>query len=295
MTGLSQRPASVGPCVTLACLWEATAAKPGNVHRGADFEDMTHGDFVTAAAAIGPVFDSAAERPLGELVLHAVQVMRQAVGVNTHLGTILLIAPLAKAAAQDKAPLADVATELVRQSTVADAELVYEAIRLASPGGMGRVDEADVTTSPQITLLDAMALAADRDLVARQYVSGFQEVREIAGVIQNGAKWGGPLNDAIVHAHVWQMARQPDSLIARKCGAGAAERSSAYAAQALAARQVGQAEYNAAVADLDFWLRCDGHRRNPGTTADLVGAALFLLLAEGLPRWPVRFFGAIDG
>lgn len=295
MTMLAVRPTTVGQCATLACLWEVTATKPGNVHRGADFEDMSHGDFVTAAAAIGPVFDAAADRSIGEVALQAVQFMQQAVGVNTHLGTILLLAPLAKAAGQLESQVADGASKLVGQSTVADAELAYEAIRLASPAGLGSVEEADVTTAPEITLQQAMALAADRDLVARQYVNGFQEVREIAAVVEQETSYGALLNDAIVHAHVWQMAQWPDSLIARKCGAQTAQKASAYAAQALAARQTGQGEYNAAVADLDFWLRCDGHRRNPGTTADLVCAALFLLLAEGRLGWPVRFFGAIDG
>ncbi len=38
------------------------------------------------------------------------------------------------------------------------------------------------------------------------------------------------------------------------------------------------------------WLRADGHRRNPGTTADLVAAALFILLVEGRLPWPVQFY-----
>ena len=36
-----------------------------------------------------------------------------------------------------------------------------------------------------------------------------------------------------------------------------------------------------ALADFDFWLRSDGHRRNPGTTADLIAAALFAGLRDG--------------
>jgi triphosphoribosyl-dephospho-CoA synthetase len=30
-------------------------------------------------------------------------------------------------------------------------------------------------------------------------------------------------------------------------------------------------------------LRADGHRRNPGATADLIAAALFVALREGQP------------
>ena len=43
----------------------------------------------------------------------------------------------------------------------------------------------------------------------------------------------------------------------------------------------GDDAYRSAVADFDFWLRADGHRRNPGTTADLIAAGLFVLLREG--------------
>jgi triphosphoribosyl-dephospho-CoA synthase len=42
-----------------------------------------------------------------------------------------------------------------------------------------------------------------------------------------------------------------------------------------------------ALAELDFWLRTDGHRRNPGTTADLIAAGLFVGLRERIlqPTW----------
>ncbi len=35
---------------------------------------------------------------------------------------------------------------------------------------------------------------------------------------------------------------------------------------------------NKAYDTFDAWLRADGHRRNPGTMADLMAATLFLLL-----------------
>ena len=35
------------------------------------------------------------------------------------------------------------------------------------------------------------------------------------------------------------------------------------------------------LAEFDFWLRQDGHRRNPGTSADLVAAGLFVSLQDG--------------
>ena len=52
-------PLSIGQCATLACLLEATAPKVGNVHRGADFENLTFADFVVSAVAIGPAMENA--------------------------------------------------------------------------------------------------------------------------------------------------------------------------------------------------------------------------------------------
>ena len=51
---------SCGLWVQLACIWEATARKPGNVHRFRDAADTHYVDFLTAAAAIAPILDNAA-------------------------------------------------------------------------------------------------------------------------------------------------------------------------------------------------------------------------------------------
>src|SRR6476619_6256717 len=86
---------ATGMCAQAACILEATARKPGNVHRYADFVDTTYLDFLLSAAAIGPVMDRALGRPLGETVLEAVRATRRVTGRNTNLGIILLLAPLA--------------------------------------------------------------------------------------------------------------------------------------------------------------------------------------------------------
>ena len=43
---------------------------------------------------------------------------------------------------------------------------------------------------------------------------------------------------------------------------------------------VGTPAGRAAYDGFDRWLRADGHARNPGTTADLVTACLFVALRE---------------
>ena len=73
-------------------------------------------------------------------------------------------------AASLRASFARVLSRLDRR----DAVLAYRAIRLASPGGLGRSDRHDVAEEPTVTLLEAMREAAGRDRIAMQYVSGFR-------------------------------------------------------------------------------------------------------------------------
>jgi triphosphoribosyl-dephospho-CoA synthase len=274
-------PLSVGQCATLACLWEVSAPKPGNVHRGADFEDLAFDDFLTGAVVIAPAMEAAAcGAGVGTVVLQAIEATRATVGKNTNLGTILLLAPLARV--PRSRPLAAGVAEVLAGLTAADARNVYQAIRLAQPGGMGRAARYDLSDDRPTSLLDAMREAAERDLVARQYVEQF------AGVLEIAAPWlleelsaGLPLAQAIVRLQMRLMARFPDSLIARKCGQAVAEQSAAWAESVLQSGAPGDENYHAALADFDFWLRSDGHRRNPGTTADLIAAALFVALRDG--------------
>jgi triphosphoribosyl-dephospho-CoA synthase len=37
----------------------------------------------------------------------------------------------------------------------------------------------------------------------------------------------------------------------------------------------------------DEWLRADGHARNPGATADLIAAGLFVALRDGTIQLPI--------
>ena len=62
------------------------------------------------------------------------------------------------------------------RTTVEDAREVYAAIRLANPGGLNDAAEQDVRDEPTVTLHEAMALAKDRDSVARQYADNFSDV-----------------------------------------------------------------------------------------------------------------------
>lgn len=282
-------PLDVGQCATLACLLEVIVPKPGNVHRGADFADLTFADFAAAAVAIGPAMQRAASgAPVGQSVYNAVAATRRFTATNVNLGIVLLFAPLAAATTAGRSPdllrvgLRSVLADLNRE----DAAQVYAAIGLANPGGMGRVDEADVAESPPADLLHAMRLAADRDAIARQYVNGFTDLFDlVVPYLEQEIAAGRGLSDAVIRTQLHLLRRLPDSLIARKCGADMAQQVAEGADQVLQAAEFGEEAFHQSLADFDFWLRSDGHRRNPGTTADLIAAALFvLLLTGGVPR-----------
>jgi triphosphoribosyl-dephospho-CoA synthase len=166
--------------------------------------------------------------------------------------------------------------------TPEDSTYVYQAIRLAQPGGLGRVAAGDVSRSAPPDLRGAMRAAADRDLVARQYVNNFADVLDlVVPWLADGRRQSWSLPDSIVYAHLRLMSRVPDSLIERKCGTAVARQASYHAATVLDAGHPGDETYHQALADLDFWLRADHHQRNPGTTADLIAAGLFAALRDG--------------
>ena len=269
---------SLGQLATLACLLEVSAPKPGNVHRGADFEDLTFYDFQMSAVAIGPVFDQAEKYRVGGMVLDALQATQSVVSTNTNLGLMLLMVPLAKTTAFDKVAMQVVCNELSGE----DARDVYQAIAIADAGGLGQVESMDIADSAPESLLEAMCAAQDRDLIAAQYGNGFVDLfADAVEPLKEKLEVGMILAEAIVQTHVQFMSRHPDSLIARKCGVEIAEEAARRAHIVVDAFAKDLDLYARELRELDFWLRSDGHRRNPGTTADFIGAAIFVGLIEG--------------
>jgi triphosphoribosyl-dephospho-CoA synthase len=272
----------------LACLWEVTARKPGNVHRFRDFHDTTYLDFAVSAVAIAPHLVTARECGVGLTIARCVTSVRSLVGKNTNLGIVLLLTVLARGYG-NRSDVEDVLAAL----TVEDAVWAYDGIRQANPGGLGDAPAQDVRAAPSVTLRQAMALAADRDLIARQYANGFREVFDVgAPAVLTGIEKTGCVEGGILFAHLSLMSRFPDSLITRKCGPGVAGESASRAARVLELGWPHTPEGRREILSLDEWLRADGNRRNPGTTADMITASLFVTLfnrqlAPNQHPWPL--------
>ena len=274
--------------IELACLIEATARKPGNVHPGAAFHNLCYQDFVAAAKAVAAPLAMGSLFGIRRATYEAVRATRLATNTNVNLGIVLLLAPLA--AVPPKASLAAGLASILNQTTARDAEQVYAAISLAQPGGLGQVSSQDVQEIPTVTLQEAMRLAAGRDRIAEQYVTDFRLVfqarEKLCQFLSGSADW----ETAVITLHVWMLSQWPDTLIARKCGGELASEATLRAKQLM---QHGDDEGKGGLdpqklAEFDAWLRADGHRRNPGTTADLVAATLFAALRDGLMTPPSR-------
>jgi triphosphoribosyl-dephospho-CoA synthase len=84
-----------------------------------------------------------------------------------------------------------------------------------------------------------------------------------------------------VEAYLTLLASTPDTHIARKLGRAEAESISRRALEVRTAGGTRSAAGREALAALDAELRDPRNRRNPGTTADLTCAALFVVILEG--------------
>jgi triphosphoribosyl-dephospho-CoA synthase len=285
-------PQEIVAAAQLACLLEASAPKPGNVSPGRHFADLRYEDFLAAAVAIGAPLAGAASRPLGATVRLAVEATARWTRSNTNLGIVLLLAPLARAALLVGPPEGgphisrDTVRVVLEETTVEDARDVYAAIRLASPGGLGRAEAQDVADEPDRTLLEVMRLAADRDGIAREYATTFEMTFGTAvPVLERARAEGLGWNDAVVETFLTLLAAAPDTHVARRAGAALAEEVSRRARLVLQAGGVRSAAGRQAVDEFDCGLRDGSHLANPGTTADLTAAAIFVvLLRHGPPE-----------
>jgi triphosphoribosyl-dephospho-CoA synthase len=287
----------VAAAAQLACLLEVSAPKPGNVSPGRHFADTRYEHFLASAAAIGRAFQEVATQPLGVTIREAIEATVQWAPANTNLGIVLLLAPLARSvrrqpdltltgnvdgpahAGHYDRQLQDELRRVLATTTVADARDVYAAIRLASPGGLGRADEQDVAQEPTRPLVDVMRLAADRDAIAREYATAFATTFDTSVPALRRARGDGlSWDDAIVETFLDVLAAEPDTHIARRAGLRAAADVSHLARDVRAAGGVRSAAGRTALAAMDDALRDPGNRANPGATADLTAAAILVVL-----------------
>jgi triphosphoribosyl-dephospho-CoA synthase len=271
-----------------ACRLDVVAFKPGNVSLYSAGHGMRAEDFLISARAAAPAL-AAPSLEVGERIYNAVAATRAAVGCNTNLGIVLLLAPIASAVGEFgggelRARLAAVLDRL----TVDDAERCYAAIRRAEPAGMGHAAEQDVALKPSVNLREAMRLARSRDTIARQYVTDFEDVFStgIQTLTCYRSRWHS-LAWACSACYLSFLGSHLDSHVVRKHGSAVAK------AVRQRAREVEKAfkacenprRLRPVLKAFDKELKTRGV--NPGTSADLTVASVsVLLLQERLGKKP---------
>jgi triphosphoribosyl-dephospho-CoA synthase len=265
-----------------ACEIELDAFKPGNVSVHADGHNMTVSDFrISAEVSSKPLCNPA--YTLGEKIFHAVKVTRETVACNTNLGIILLCAPLIQAANQvnDEQGLRQALSQVLVSTTITDAEWVFKAIALAAPGGLGVSREQDVHHPATVTLSQAMRIAADKDLIALQYVTDYKEIFDFAVFRYNArlSQWRDR-SWAAVFVYAELLSQYPDSHIERKHGNRYTEWVAVRMRQFL--EEFGQATDPEQSMQTLFCLDTEfkSHEVNPGTTADMTVATILSVLIE---------------
>ncbi|ELY97234.1 triphosphoribosyl-dephospho-CoA protein [Natrialba chahannaoensis JCM 10990] len=271
----------------LALLLEvASTPKPGNVDRNRDLEDLRFEHFLAGAvgsqrglrmaadgAAIGPAFE------------RAVAGMATQEGDNTQFGALLLLTPLVRAAATELSQ--PVAEALVEETTVADAAAFYRAFEHVDvyvddpPEDMAPLDVrrgSDAIPALEkrgLTLVDVMEQSVPGDDVAREWVTGFE--RSFAAA-ERLATADGPLPDRAATVFLSLLADRPDTLVASRRGEDVAREVTDRAAE-LAAQDALSTDQTAVETFADELVE---RGINPGTTADITAAALFIALESEL-------------
>jgi triphosphoribosyl-dephospho-CoA synthase len=269
-----------------ACLSELDALKPGNVHRFSDGHKMMLEDFVTSADVSAEPLTRAG-LGLGERIYQAVEATREAVGCNTNLGILILCAPLVQALleapADETLPLRERLRRVIRQADARETEWLFRAIALASPGGLGQSDRHDVSEPASVPLIEAMRHAAERDRIARQYATGYADLFDYALPRLHAFEQCWPRGSwAVTGLYLDLLARFPDTHIRRKYGLYKAVVTSLHAASlAQGLARAGKPEhYQLRLLQADAEFKREGI--NPGTSADMTVATIFLAYLESM-------------
>jgi triphosphoribosyl-dephospho-CoA synthase len=278
----------------LALLLEVSAyPKPGNVDRTHDFIDTSYEHFLASSVAVYPVLREAAARgsgkglSVGELVRRGVEESTAwQSGGNTHFGALLLLIPLTMAAGAceryDMEKMKQKAAEIMRNTTMDDAIEVYRAFPKAKVKVRRDVPEFNLTDEASIqeirdkklSYYEILTISASYDLISRELVGGFELTFKFAKLITELAK-EKCVNDAITHAYLKLLSEEEDTFIKMKVGS----EKSRYVKER-AKQIVNQGYEREEIEELDAELISEG--LNPGSTADIIAAALFVSILGGL-------------
>ena len=303
----------VGGCASLAALLEVSAyPKPGNVHRLRDFPGTRYEHFLASGVSLAPWMGALAteslrvrdtggdlgEVGLGAYIISATEdMLRWQSGGNVHLGVILLFAPLAAAAGAaavdgfaEPVELRGALRDVIGAATPTDTVNIYRAIGLAmSRENLGRVEELDVAdplsldriTEEAVRPYDVFEASRSRDSISSEWATGFSVTLTEGYPYLEEQLRGGDVNESTVNTFLRILSLHPDSLIRRKRGDEAAQAVSEKARRVLDHGGASSVRGMSMLRELDEELSAEKGGLNPGTSADLTAASLYVLLLAG--------------
>jgi len=262
--------------------------KPGNVHRTRDYDDMEFEDFIISGIVIGDTIREACtdvdvEKPeLGKYILQAVAETDRWIKNNTNLGIVMMTTPIAVAASISDSfdDIRENIKLLMGNTSVVDACDLYDAINIADAGGMGDQDEYDVASDNakqelrdnNQTMYDVLKISAPWDMLAREMTSDMPAVFEIGYPTYHELKEINTKNEACLLTFLTILSHVPDTLISRKYGDDEALKISMMTRDLLKMRD--SPDFMETVQQFDDYLY--ENKYNPGTTADLTAASIFV-------------------
>lgn len=299
-----------------AVLLDIITPKPGNVNRFHDHPDTRLIHFGASAILLGqPLYLAASHGHtavstqdissigLGTLIKSGVQAIMEPHGKNTLLGTILLLTPLAIAAGLNihqprlsTKHLREGVTKILNATTVDDAVELIRALQIAKPGG-SKPKTPEWTTehetldyqSPRsikliqqrkYTIHSLQKMAAPYDTIAQEYTTNFEYIFDtLYPQLVKSLNRYSHIEDAILATYMWMLSHHPDTLILRKVGQEIAEEVCNRASK-IYPRLINTSVSNwqELLEPFDQYLRSQGSKLNPGTTADLLSAATYIAL-----------------
>lgn len=304
----------ISNCLELGILFEVSANKPGNINLMVGFEETCYEHFLASAVAAASSFETAARGGMkvseGEIGVKEVglgRVIKECVinidawqgGGNTLLGTVILLAPIAVAAGItackepfifEVARLREKLASVVKSTTPEDAVEVYEAIKIANPSGLAEAPELDVNDptsinrilKEEISLYDTFMIASKYDSICSEWVKNYPITFDLAyPTLMRRIREDYILNKAVIDTFLKVLAQHPDTFIARKVGIERAREVSSMAKEVLKLGGLETSQGRKKLNEFDRELRKKGNLLNPGTTADIIAAALALSILGG--------------
>ena len=265
--------------IKFVCDSEMESLKPGNVHKFAVGHDMTVNDFLKSSLIISKCLTKN-NAGLGVKILNSVKEIKKKVKKNTNLGIILMISPIVSVILKEgeisKKDLSIKINSLIKKQSVKDSILIYKAISIISPGGLGSSKKYDVNKTPKINLYKAMEFSKNKDLIAKQYCNGYKDIFKIGipAYKKFYNKWG-KVNWALTGVYLTFLGKFNDSHIMRNKGNRTAinVRNEAKKYYYFLKDNKNIAKIKKKLLFFDKKLKSRGI--NPGTTADLTIATLF--------------------